>query len=63
MVEITTRFQIRENLNKVQEDALARLDAEKFSMSKEKILEVLEGWRGLEKVEREELKKDKELGV
>ena len=62
LVEITSRFQIRENLRKVQEDALARLDAEKYSQSKEEILGVLEGWRGLDKGELAELKKDKELG-
>ena len=38
------------------------MDAEKYSQSKEEILGVLEGWRGLDKGELAELKKDKELG-
>ena len=37
------------------------MDGEKYSAKKKEILEALEGWRGLEKVELEELKKDKEL--
>jgi len=61
LVEITSRFQIRENLSRVQADALARLDGEKYSASKEEILGTLLLWRGLEKVAGEELKKDREL--